>query len=739
MISIAGCGETAGLAFLRPGLRPVTREKKLPMPAFSRASAPCFFVTFFGRFAARLFAAFGAALSLLGALRPAGFEALGTAFLALDLVELARGFGMAASISGEPSKVRSGDRAHALRYVGCTNAVTMQAAKIHDYGLIGDGRSAALISRHGSLDWLCWQRFDSAPIFSHLLDETGSRWSMCPTKPARCARQYVEHTNVLETAFVTADGRALLIDAMTIASEADKRRMLVPDHELVRRVTCIEGEVEIEARIDPRPDFGRARSKILHLGELGIRWEIGTQLLTLRADVPLVLGSDGVVTARMRVRTGEAFSFSLTFDEEAPAVLPPLGSSLHERIERTIAWWRAWIARAHFDGPYRDSVLRSALALKLMSFAPSGAIIAAPTTSLPEALGGNHNWDYRYCWLRDASFTARAFLDLGYIEEAQAFGSWLVQATRLTSPQLQVLYDVYGNGPHREHEVPSVSGYRSSRPVRIGNAASMQLQLDMYGEVIDAASQLVRVTGILDRDSKQVLRDYGRYVSENWSRPDRGIWEPREAPRPHTHSRLMCWVALERLIGLHQEGRLDRVDVSALAQQRDAIRVDIEQRAFDPVRGCYMGALGCGELDASVLLMSWYHFHPGDSPRMRSTYARICERLGAGRGLLYRYERSFQKNEGAFWICSFWAVEHLVRGGGSFEDAIEMFDAARRYGSDLGLMAEEVDPKTGDGLGNFPQAYTHVGLISAALSLAERHHAALPLRGPSRSAREVAR
>jgi GH15 family glucan-1,4-alpha-glucosidase len=354
-----------------------------------------------------------------------------------------------------------------------------------------------------------------------------------------------------------------------------------------------------------------------------------------------------------------------------------------------------------------------------MGFSPSGAIIAAPTTSLPEVIGGPHNWDYRFCWLRDASFTARALLSLGYVDEASAFCSWMLHTTRLTRPKLDVIYDVYGNKPPKEYEVVELQGYAGSRPVRIGNAAAAQLQLDMYGEVIDATAQLADVTGSLDRETQHLLCTFGDYVCTHWHLPDQGIWEPRGDPEHHTHSRLLCWVALDRLLQLHQRGIVRGGDTDKIATQRELIRRDIESNAWDADLGCYVSAFGNRSLDAAVLLMSWYGFHPASSPRMRSTYARMCERLGAGPGLFYRYEHSKEIGEGAFWICSFWAVEHLALGGGTEREARALFDAACRYSNDVGLMAEEVEPFTGEGIGNFPQAYTHVGLISSALSIGE--------------------
>ncbi|HEU4613334.1 MAG TPA: glycoside hydrolase family 15 protein [Kofleriaceae bacterium] len=584
--------------------------------------------------------------------------------------------------------------------------------RINDYALIGDGRCAALVSKLGSVDWLCWPRFDSSPTFDALLDPRGGRWHIAPVGEAAVTRRYVDDTNVLETRFSTATGSVVLTDVMTAVSEAEKQALLLPDHELIRNLICERGEVELELAIDPRHDFAPLRATVHPT--LGLRWEVGRRLITLRGDIPV--GPDG--TARFRLHAGESVSFSLALDA-GPAVLVPLAEHARDRIARTTRWWRTWSSHTSYIGPARDHVMRSALAIKLMGYAPSGAVVAAPTTSLPERIGGDLNWDYRFCWLRDASFTARALLRLGYVAEASAFCSWLLHTTRLTAPQLHVIYDVYGNAPPREREV-DLRGFAGSRPVRIGNGAARQLQLDMYGEVIDATAQLAQVTGELDRTTQKALRGFGDYVCRYWRLPDQGIWEPRGAPEPHTHSRLLCWVALDRLLDLHERGLMDCRDVARYADEREAIRRNIEDHAWDARRGCYTGAIGNPDLDASVLLMSWYGFHPASSPRLRSTYARIREQLGAGPGLLYRYDESMRNGEGAFWICSFWAVEHLAMGGGTEHEAQDLFSAACSYANDVGLMAEEIDPRTHDAIGNFPQAYTHVGLINAALSIDER-------------------
>jgi len=589
-------------------------------------------------------------------------------------------------------------------------------AAIGDYAIIGDGRSAALVGRNGAIEWLCWPRFESSPIFGAMLDERGGTWRIAPTDAFTTTRCYQPHTNVLDTTFVTQAGRAVVTDLMTIASEEDKRELMMPEHELVRCVRCVEGEIVFDVEVSPRPDFARVRAR--DLGALGLRWEVGSSLVTLRGEAPLVLDDAGTARARIHLRAGDRAIFSLAYEAEAPAVLPLLGVAALDAIERSARWWREWADRATYHGPYREIVVRSALALKLLSFAPSGAIVAAPTTSLPEIAGGSLNWDYRYCWLRDASFTVRALLDLGYVEDSVAFCSWLLHATRLTRPELRVLYDVYGKSPQPEREL-ALAGYRDSRPVRVGNGAVHQLQLDTYGEVIDATSQIARTTGRLDLATQALLRDYGRYVCDHWREPDAGIWEPREPARHRTHSRVCCWVALDRLIELCRRGMLDRLDTDRLIRERAAIRHDIETNAFDEAHQSYASWLGGSEVDAALLQMSWYGFHPAASPRMVSTYARIREQLNVAPGLFHRNLRSLRRDEGAFWICSFWAVEHLALTG-AHDEARRLFEHACGYANDLGLMAEEVDPHTGTQLGNFPQAYTHVGAISAALALEEQ-------------------
>ena len=613
---------------------------------------------------------------------------------------------------------------------------------IQDYAIIGDCRSAALVSRRGSIDWLCWPRFDSPSVFAALLDDQGGRWSIAPRAAFRSERRYLPNTNVLETRLQNDAGTVVLTDLMPVASQEDKHRLIVPDHEILRRVECERGEPEIEMIFDPRPQYGMGSARLRDAGALGLRVETDIGLLVLRTDMPIHILGDGRAHARLRLRTGDVRHASLTFTDEWPAILPPLGEPSREIVARSAAWWIDWTSRLTYDGPERDAVLRSALVLKLLVYAPSGAVVAAPTTSLPERVGGDLNWDYRFCWLRDASLTLRALFGLGCEDEAAAFVSWLLHSTRLTRPALRILYDVYGNPPRAEQTLDHLTGYHGSRPVRIGNAATDQLQLDVYGEVIDAVTHFVREGGDLDRETRQMLRGFGRYVCRNWRWADEGIWEPRSGKRHNTHSRVLCWTALDRLLQLHEKGYLHDAPADEFERNRTLIRQDVEERAWNAGLRSYVARLDGEELDASLLLLPWYGFVDAASPRMTQTYVRIREQLGAGGPLLRRYRGDESRGEGAFGICSFWGAEYLALGGGSPQDAQDSFTQLLGYGNDLGLFAEEIDPHTGDALGNFPQAFTHVGLINTALSLQRRlegqapvEHDVAPRDAPSTSLR----
>lgn len=591
--------------------------------------------------------------------------------------------------------------------------------KIDDYGIIGDCRSAALVSREGSIEWLCWPRFDKPSIFAALLDrELGGHWRISPVAPSTIKRRYAPDSNVLETHFSTPSGSAVLTDMMTSGSNRFHLKEMLPDHEIIRRITGVDGDVELEIEFLPRADYGKSAVQIREAGKLGLRFAVDGGVYWLRSSVPLAINDQQTgANARVVLHAGESLHFSFSYSEEAPAVLPPL-DKLDARIDRSINAWQEWGRRANYDGEYRDAVVRSALALKLLSYSPSGAIIAAPTTSLPERIGDGLNWDYRYCWLRDASFTIRALLELGYWDEAEDFLDWMLQATRLTQPELRILYTLYGHIAPVERELDHLSGYKGSRPVRIGNAARNQLQLDVYGEVIDAAAQFAFHGGHLDSDMQKALIGLGNYVVKNWDQPDEGIWEPRFGRQNHTHSRLLCWTAMDRLARLSEPGMVRGAPVERYKQHSDAIRKQIEERAWNDRLQSYVSVLDSDYLDSSLLLLSWYGFEEAKSPRMQATYKAIRQNLGTTNGLLYRYRR--ENPEGTFAMCSFWEAEYLALGGGSLSEAHALFTHLLKYGNDLGLYGEEIDPDSGAMLGNFPQAFTHVGLIGAALSIDQR-------------------
>lgn len=593
--------------------------------------------------------------------------------------------------------------------------MTAGASKIQDYAVIGNGRAAALISRSGSIDWLCWPRFDSASLFAAILDpKIGGHWSIRPVAHSQIERRYLEDTNVLETRFRTATAEIVLTDFMPVTSEEKKRRVLWSENEIIRRLECQEGEAEVDVDLVPRPDYARARFDFKDDGALGLRIDLDRHVLILRGEAKLAPKGNRA-SARLKLTAGDVVSFSLTFSSEAPAVLPPLGDLVREKLEETAKWWRSWLAQSNYRGSYRRAVNRSALLLKLLSFSPSGAIVAAPTTSLPERIGGDRNWDYRFAWLRDAAFTVRALFGLGYQEDAEAFVNWLLHATRLTRPQLLVLYDVYGERPPNECSLDHLAGHSNSRPVRLGNAASDQVQLDIYGEVVEAAAHFFQDRK-LDREMQLMLRQCGEFVCKHWREPDNGMWEYRDQRRHYTHSRLMCWVALDRLIELHTRGQI-KIDLERMQRIRDEIRREIETQAWNAKLKAYTQTCGGDEIDANALLFAYHGFEEANSERMQKTYERIQEKLRPCRGLLFRDQRSLEKGEGAFALCSFWEVDFLARSGRS-EEARETFEAAMAYANDLDLFAEEIDPKNGDALGNFPQAFTHLGVINAALSLA---------------------
>lgn len=590
-------------------------------------------------------------------------------------------------------------------------------AEIGDYAIIGDCRTAALVSKAGSIDWLCLPHFSGPSVFAAILDrERGGRFVIRPEGSFRSARRYVGATAVLETTFETSTGSARLTDVMPVAEDAGT---LHPMRELLRIVEGLEGEVVLEVRWEPRPNYGRAAPQIRSRGALGWACTWSDELSLLYGEARLELAPDGgAVLGSIRVSAGQKVRFSLCYAKGDVGVVAPLGDAADNRLQATLEWWTDWSGRCAYAGPHREAVVRSAVTLKLMTFALSGAVVAAPTTSLPEAMGAGRNWDYRYCWLRDAALTMRAFTGLGFEDEAASFVQWLLHATRLTWPELQVMYDVYGRTNLGEEELDHLSGYRGSRPVRIGNGAHGQVQLDVYGGVVLAAFDYVEKGGRLQADELKLLVGFGKTVCRKWREPDSGIWEIRGPKRQYTFSKVMCWTALDCLIKLHERGCL-RVEIAGFRRERDAIGQAVEVRGFNERLGSYVSELDGDRLDAALLLMGCLSYKQPDDARMRSTFDRIEERLGRD-GLLFRYEEGVDglpSREGAFGICSFWAVDNLARRG-DLDAAERAFDHLLSFANDVGLFAEEIDVETGAALGNFPQAFTHVGLINAAMALA---------------------
>ncbi|CAN5256306.1 glycoside hydrolase family 15 protein [soil metagenome] len=591
---------------------------------------------------------------------------------------------------------------------------------IGDYAAIGDCHTVALVSRSGSIDWLTLPHYGSPSLFAALLDCTrGGCFAISPTADFDVKRAYRGATNVLDTVFRTASGRVRLTDCMTLLP-AGRPNGQFPQAELLRCVEAVDGEVELELWFAPRPGYGARAAKLRINGERTAICSDGKEIAALHADAELVMGSDGrTVHSKFRLRAGERRWFSFTYSENTIGVLLPLEHEARRRLDATLDWWTRWSNCCSFTGPYRDAVVRSALVLKLLSYSLSGAVVAAATTSLPEVIGGQRNWDYRYCWLRDASLTLRAFMDLNYFDEGAAFLSWLLHATRLTRPKLSVMYDVYGEHKLRERILDHLQGYRGSRPVRVGNAASEQFQLDVYGEILMAARLFVERGGELDRGERKLLAGFGDIVLEQWPEPDDGIWEIRGERQHYTYSKMMCWAALESLLFLYDvlKPRTSRETLrSALSRIRDCI----EHRGYNADLQSYVSRFDGHEPDASLLTMARSGYMKAGDERMRGTFDFIDRELGKG-PQLYRYRPEtdgLPGREGTFGLASFWAVEYLARRG-DLAQARDRFERLLSLGNDVGLFAEEMDPDDGSALGNFPQAFTHVGVIAAALSLRE--------------------
>ncbi|MBC5775387.1 glycoside hydrolase family 15 protein [Pontibacter sp. KCTC 32443] len=605
------------------------------------------------------------------------------------------------------------------------------ATRLTDYTLIGNSRAAALVSNTGFIDWCCLPEFDSPAVFAAILDkERGGYFSITPVGNYSSEQRYVPDSNVVETIFETATGKARLLDAFTAHTEEDKKRTLFPDHEVLRIVEGISGKISFKLEYAPGIYYGKSTPHLHDRKKFGIHFNWKEHIYTLLSTLPpgqltLAENEPGKATAEFDVGPGEQVIFSFSYSNQSPAILPELKQTGLERMQQTISFWKNWIGKCRYDGLYKEEVKRSALALKLLTYAPSGAIIAAPTTSLPENPGGERNWDYRYCWLRDASFTIRALLKLGYEEEAHAYMNWILHATRLTRPKLQVVYSVFGHASLPEQILNWLKGYADSKPVRVGNGADKQFQLDVYGEVLDAVFTYSPLVKEFDRDSRRFVIGLGKIICENWNKPDNGIWEIRSSSLHHTHSKVMAWAGLDRLIKLIEKYNWPYAPLEKFRETAASIKNAIEDSGYNRELNSYTHELNGDKLDASLLVFPLVGYCEASSPRMISTIKLIEERL-AENSLLYRYlnlEDGLCGKEGAFGICNFWLVENLARIG-EIEKAMTLFDTIVKCAGLNGLLSEEIDPATYALWGNYPQGFTHIGLINAAYAINEVYHKA---------------
>ncbi|KAA9332809.1 glycoside hydrolase family 15 protein [Adhaeribacter soli] len=601
------------------------------------------------------------------------------------------------------------------------------APKLTDYALIGNSRAAALVSNRGAIDWCCLPEFDSPSIFASILDQKrGGYFAIQPVSEFRSTQNYLTDTNVVETRFTCGTGEARLLDCFVALTEEAKTKTLFPDHEILRVIEGIAGEINFRMEYVPRTYYGKNAAELRDFGKLGIRVyfkeNIYTLLSTLEEGKLLVADSRRAAFAEFTVKAGEKVIFSLSYSNQSPAILPELKETALNRLDHTRAYWEEWIGRCQYKGLYEEWVKRSALTLKLLTHAPSGAIIAAPTTSLPEKPGGERNWDYRYCWLRDASFTTRVLVKLGYEEEAQAYMDWILHATQLTRPELQVVYSVFGHARLKEEELTWLQGYENSKPVRVGNGAHQQFQLDVYGEVLDAVFAYAPLVKSFGNDTKRFLLGLGEIICRQWDQPDNGIWEERSANTHHTHSKVMAWVGLDRLIKLAEVYHWKRAPLQKFQDVAAKIYREVEQHGFNPELGSYTREFNGTDLDACLLVLPLVEYCDPASPRMMSTTRLIKEKLSKN-NLVYRYKNiddGLSGSEGAFGICNFWLAESLAKSG-ALAEAVEVFEATLKLASPAGLLSEEMSPETGELLGNYPQGFTHIGLINAAFTINEAY------------------
>jgi GH15 family glucan-1,4-alpha-glucosidase len=585
---------------------------------------------------------------------------------------------------------------------------------LEDYAVIGNMISAALVARDGSIDWLCLPRFDSPACFAALLgDRENGRWSIAPSGVHETRRSYYSRTAVLETRFTTEGGEAALIDFMPLTDDENKV-------DVVRIVRGLRGKVDFSMELILRFAYGTAVPWVQRR-DYGLSAVAGPDAVELHTRVPLE-GRDFTTRAEFAVREGDSVPFTLSYHLSHKA--PHFVSDREESLNQTVTAWREWSMHCLFEcrhERWNEAVIRSLITLKLLTYAPTGGIVAAPTTSLPENLGGSRNWDYRYCWIRDSAMTLYALLNAGYREEAESWRRWLLRAAAGHPGQLRIMYSVSGERWLPEHELPWLPGYENSAPVRIGNLAACQRQLDVYGELMDVFHAAREANlAVLDESwtlQKTLLRDLER----SWKDLDHGIWETRGPPRAFTHSRLMSWVAFDRAVKSCERFGLDG-PVERWREVRAEIHADVCANAFDEKRNTFVQYYGARDLDAALLLIPQTGFLPAKDPRIAGTVAAIERELMRGNGLVMRYTKDVAdpQREGAFLLCSFWLADAYVLLG-RVDDATQLFERMLALRNDVGLLSEEYDADAQRLIGNFPQGFSHIGLINTAFNLVKAH------------------
>jgi GH15 family glucan-1,4-alpha-glucosidase len=606
----------------------------------------------------------------------------------------------------------------------------MSTTPIADYALLSDRHSAALVSRDGSVDWLCLPRFDSPSVFGRLLGDEAGHWSIRAAGATKVSRRYVDRTMVLETIFWNPTGCLVVTDTLAMG-DGNRGHELGREapHLLLRRATCTAGEVDVELEYVPRPEYGLVHP-LLDAVEGGVRAIGGSDVLVLSCPAPLAV-EESSASSRIRLGSGESVGFALHHCKRAEPDRARVWSQseIHQQLENTIHAWESW-SELHqaYEGPWQDLVHNSGRVLQALSFQPTGAICAAATTSLPETPGGNRNWDYRFSWVRDASFTIEALWVAACPDEANEFFEYMTTSAATSvarGADLQIMFGIGGERDLTERELPHLPGWRDSAPVRVGNGAWNQRQLDVYGELLNTVYRLSDQVTELSQATKRFMVHLADAAAQRWTEKDQGIWEIRGEPRDFLYSKLMCWVALDRAVAL-----ADRLDASDRVAEWQQIQEEIHQaivtNGWNEGAGAFTQSFGSDDLDASNLMMPLVGFLPADDPRILATIDAIEARLTDERGLVYRYRShdGLEGEEGTFLLCTFWLAQALALAGRPTR-ARRVFERAVAFVNDVGLLSEEVDAASGDLLGNFPQAFSHIGLVNAAwaISQAEDHQA----------------